>query len=54
MYKEHILNEFQNNTQIIYLDSSCLIRHYPLSILSKNFTRGFGVCATFALLCGKC
>lgn len=39
MYKEHILNEFQNNTQIIYLDSSCLIRHYPLSILSKNFTR---------------
>lgn len=39
MYKEHILNEFQNNTRIIYLDSSCLIRNYPLSILSKNFTR---------------
>lgn len=39
MYKEHILNEFQNNTHIIYLDSSCLIRNYPLSVLSKNFTR---------------
>lgn len=39
MYKEYILREFQKNTQIVYLDSSCLIRNYPLSILSKNFTR---------------
>lgn len=34
-----ILQEFNNNAQIIYLDSSCLIRDYPINVISKNLTR---------------
>ncbi len=36
---QKILNNCKNDTKIVYLDSSSLIRTYPISVLSKNFTR---------------
>lgn len=36
---EKLLYKLYNNAQVVYLDSSTLIRNYPMSILSKNLTR---------------
>lgn len=36
---EKLLYKIHTNTQIVYLDSSSIIRNYPINFLSKNFTR---------------
>lgn len=38
MNYESLLNEIKNS-KVVYLDSSSLIRNYPIHILSKHFTR---------------
>lgn len=40
MYIDKLLYELHNNSLIVYLDSSSLIRNYPINVLSKNVTRG--------------
>lgn len=41
---ERLLCELQNSTKTIYLDSSSLIRSYPINVLSKNLARTKYLC----------